>query len=273
MRPRRKPIAGLIQGDRKTCAIILDCGNKLGIDEAPTCLMIRPTGDRLSLLSANDEGIARIERLYAEVFACTTCIGVTGCQITADPDRVRRRVLARALNSKVFVIGQALSKNSQRKSGLPYVLANGRLSQTGRKLDAFLGSFGYTIDPNSERWYAYSSDLIQHYPGKDKDGDRRPTIAERDNCSAWLRRELELVRPKVVILLGELPSRDFLSRYGLDRSCLAKVPWGCSFECDIAGWEFAAFVMPHFSYRFRANFVEAVRLETAQRIWHHLYSI
>jgi hypothetical protein len=63
-----------------------------------------------------------MERLYAETFACSTCFGATGCQIIPDPERVRRKVLARALNSKVFVVGQALSRTAQRKSGLPYVL-------------------------------------------------------------------------------------------------------------------------------------------------------
>jgi uracil-DNA glycosylase len=213
-----------------------------------------------------------MERLYAETFACGTCFGATGCQITPDPERVRRRVLARALNSKVFVVGQALSRKAQRKSGLPYVLPNGRLSQTGRKLDAFLGAFDYTIDPNSERQYAYSSDLVQHYPGKAGGGDRRPTSAERNKCSVWLKRELELVRPRVVILLGELPTRDFLSRYALDRGDPTTVPWGRRFECDISGWRFAAFVVPHFSYRFRPDFIEAIRCEAAQHIQQHLHS-
>jgi uracil-DNA glycosylase len=70
-----------------------------------------------------------MESLYAEMFACSTCFGATGCQITPDPERVRRRVLARTLSSKVFVVGQALSRKAQRKSGLPYVLPNGRLTQ------------------------------------------------------------------------------------------------------------------------------------------------
>jgi len=213
-----------------------------------------------------------MERLYGETFTCCTCFGAFGCQITPDPERVRRRVLARALDSKVFVVGQALSRNAQRKSGLPYVLPNGRLSQTGRKLDAFLGAFDYTIDPNSERQYAYSSDLVQHYPGKASGGDRRPTRVERNNCSVWLKRELELIRPRVVILLGELPARDFLSRYALDRGDPITVPWGRRFECEISAWRFAAFVVPHFSYRFRADFIEAVRLETAQHIRQHLHS-
>jgi uracil-DNA glycosylase len=82
----------------------------------------------------------------------------------------------------------------------------------------------------------------------------------------WLRKELELIRPRVVILLGEIPGRDFLSRYGLEKSQQATVPWGARFECEIPGWRFAAFVLPHFSYRFRTAFVEAVRRETAQQI-------
>jgi uracil-DNA glycosylase family 4 len=225
------------------------------------------------LMTADREQIvAQMEKLYTDTFICEKCFGARGCQITPDSERVCRRVVARALDSRVFIVGQALSSKAQRKSGLPYLLPNGTLSQAGRKLDAFLATFDYTIDPKSERQYAYSSDLIQHYPGKAGRGDRRPAAAERDNCSAWLRQELELIRPLVAILLGELPARDFLSRYALDKSSLPTVPWGSSFECGMPGWRFEAFAVPHFSYRFRAEFVNAVRRETAQLIRHLLSS-
>jgi uracil-DNA glycosylase family 4 len=169
--------------------------------------------------------------------------------------------------------GSGASRKAQRRSGLPYVLPSGRLSQTGCKLDAFLSIFGYTIDPSSQRQYAYCSDLVQHYPGKVGRGDRRPTSTEQNNCSVWLRKELELVRPLVVILLGEIAARDFLSRYGLEKIQLSTVGWGRRFECEIPGWRFAAFVLPHFSYRFRTAFVEIVRRETAECIRNHLRSI
>jgi uracil-DNA glycosylase family 4 len=242
------------------------------VQSIPFCLISPDLGPSVFSVTADNSPMTRMERLYAEMFTCEKCFGATGCQIGPDPERVRRTVLAKAVNSKVFVVGQALSRKAQRKSGLPYLLPNGRLTQTGRKLDAFLASFDYTINPKSERQYAYSSDLVQHYPGKVGRGDRRPSSTERNNCSTWLKRELELIRPRVVILLGKLPARDFLSRYELGRGDATVLPWGRMFECEISGWRFVAFAVPHFSYRFRANFVNAVCRETAQLIRHFLSS-
>ncbi len=191
----------------------------------------------------------RGQALYREIHRCTACIGAPGCAIQLDPKRVRRKLIPESLTSDVFVVGQSLGPRTQRKSGIPYLLPTGKLSATGRRLDQFLATFGYSIDAGSGRRYAYSSDLVQHYPGKLGQGDRRPTKAGRDNCARWLRRELALVRPKVVILLGELATRDFLARYAPSTS--AKVRgWGGPSRCSVGSCQVLAFAIPHPAYRF-----------------------
>jgi uracil-DNA glycosylase len=78
---------------------------------------------------------AEIARLYDEIHAHARRF---------DPQAVPKRVIERALTSEVFLVGQAPGSRTQRLSGIPYVGQNGRLSQTGRRLDAYLGRFGYT---------------------------------------------------------------------------------------------------------------------------------
>lgn len=78
-----------------------------------------------------------------------------------DVRKVQRKVVKRAIESKVVIIGQALGGNTQRLSGLPYVSINGQLTRTGQILDKFLNSFGYTINPLSSLKYVYSSDIVQ----------------------------------------------------------------------------------------------------------------
>lgn len=193
----------------------------------------------------------KLRKLYKEIFACDRCIDATGCRIEPDPQRVRRVLVPRVLEPDVFLVGQALGGKTQRRSGLPYCNPNGSLSQAGRRLDGFLGTFGYTIDPKDlSRRYAYSSDVIQHYPGRVGRGDRKPTRAERDHCAEWLKRELLLVRPKVVLFLGEVAARDFLTRYAGTRVGSMADVWGVRFECEVDGHSLSGFALRHFSYRF-----------------------
>lgn len=216
-------------------------------------------------LAAQSKGMAR---LYEAIFDCNVCFGAPGCRIIRDPERVRRVLVPRAIESDVFIVGQALGGSTQRSSGLPYCFANGSLSQAGRRLDTFLGSLGYTIDPeNPDRRYAYSSDLIQHYPGRaTRVGDKKPTKAEVDNCALWLKREILLLRPRVVLLLGKTAATDFLYRYaGLRVRDMGDV-WGRRYECVLEGCRVSAFPVRHFSYRFDRQGTEQARLAAANLI-------
>lgn len=193
--------------------------------------------------------IKELEDLYSEIYHCTACIGVPVCRIQKDPQRVRRQIVPRAMRSEVFLVGQGLGGRTQRRSGLPYCFPDGSLSPTGRRLDDFLERVGYSIDPSSPLRYAYSSDLLQHYPGRSAGGDRRPLKAERDKCAPWLERELALVRPKVVVLLGSLAASDFLERYGIPPLRMSDEAWGRPHRCEVQGRPVIAVPVPHFASR------------------------
>ena len=208
----------------------------------------------------------RLAALYGDILRCETCFGAPGCSIEHDQERVRRWVVDTSLASDVFLIGEALGPQTQRKSGVPYQLANGLLSQTGKTLDDFLRRFGYSIDPGSRLKYAYSTDLIQHYPGRTANGDQTPKRQEIENCSEWLRKELELVRPKVVISLGRL-AKDFLLRLAAIPDTRLESPWGREFPCAIGAMTVSAFAVPHPSYaRYKRDLVERVYAEASKRI-------
>jgi len=44
-----------------------------------------------------------------------------------------------------------------------------------------------------------------------------PSNAEQDNCSTWLRAELELIRPRILIPVGRLAMSRFLPNLPLDQ--------------------------------------------------------
>lgn len=51
------------------------------------------------------------------------------------------------------------------------------------------------------------------YPGPNKSGrgDRVPSPLEQDNCRPWLEAELKLINPQLIIVVGQLAARRFLS--------------------------------------------------------------
>ena len=190
--------------------------------------------------------LSRINKLYKKIHTCSKCFNAPGCKLEFDNQKVKRKIVTRALNSEVFIIGESLGKTTQRLSGLPYISVNGQLSRTGQALNDFLMAFGYTIYPTSSKGDVYSSDTIQCCPG-----GRAPTSKEIENCSFWLDQELELIRPKIVILLGITATQSFLKRnLGLNTKVI-KPHWGKKLNLKKWGESCWLFCVPHPSYKRR----------------------
>jgi uracil-DNA glycosylase family 4 len=120
-------------------------------------------------------------------------------------------------------------------TGYPYRSPEG-LSPAGRLIDGYLRPLGFTIDHlDASRTYVYSTDLVPWYPGKHPrgKGDLRPTAEEVALCWPWFAREVELVQPRAVVLLGGWTADRFLRRYGEE-------PLGGRGLLDVAGYPSAA---------------------------------
>jgi DNA polymerase len=117
---------------------------------------------------------------------------------------------------------------------------------TGRTLEGFLNRFGYTIDPDGSRQYAYSTDLVRCVPLKpDQRGGRMPLPREIENCSPFLDEEIALLKPRVVILMGRHSTQAFFRRYlGQTVVKLADVAGG-RHDAIASGVSLSAFAVPH----------------------------
>ena len=89
------------------------------------------------------------------------------------------------LDSEVMVIGQAPGR-FEDISGRPFIGASGRL------LDRLLGLAGL------KREEVYITSVVQFFPPK----NRKPSDSEIAKCMPFLERQIEVIRPKVVVLLG-----------------------------------------------------------------------
>jgi uracil-DNA glycosylase family 4 len=137
-------------------------------------------------------------QLHAQIRACTRC---------ADAGFIPRAfpVVAGRASDRVMIVGQAPGA-VELTTGLPF---SGR---AGAELRRWLARAG--ID---EAHLPYRTSITKCFPGKAASGagDRKPSPLEIANCAPWLAREIELVRPHIVLLVGQLAIERFIGKVAL----------------------------------------------------------
>jgi len=105
-------------------------------------------------------------------------------------------VTPRPVVSKVYLAGQAPGPHEGRL-GRPFAWTAGK--------QLFRWFEGLGVDEETFRARAYMAAICRCFPGKTaQGGDRVPSPAEVEACSRWMRREVELLRPELVIPVGKL---------------------------------------------------------------------
>jgi uracil-DNA glycosylase len=152
---------------------------------------------------------------------CTLCPGMHKPVVSGGP-----------VVSKVLLVGQA----------------------PGDKEPVFGRPFAWTAGKTLFKWFEESSGLSEAqfrgsiymaavcrcFPGKkEAGGDRVPTREEITNCSTWLDKEIEILRPEVVIPVGKLAIEQFLPNGRLDQ-VVGKV-----FRARYRGHSFDIIPLPH----------------------------
>jgi len=87
--------------------------------------------------------------------------------------------------AKIVLIGEAPGRNED-KAGRPFVGAAGKF------LDEMLSSI------KLKRQDVYITNIVKYRPPRNRD----PSKKEVSTCALWLEEELEIIAPKVVVMLG-----------------------------------------------------------------------
>ena len=107
----------------------------------------------------------------------------------------------------IVILGEAPANNGWRKSGVAWHDINGKLLPSGVVLEKLLSELGLHIEDT------YFLEAIKCFPK-----DRKYLKRCSDNCKQFLFKQLELIKPKVVLSLGESATRailgDFFKRFG-----------------------------------------------------------
>jgi len=109
-----------------------------------------------------------------------------------------------------FIVGQAPGP-AERATRRPF---SGR---AGKELDRWMLRAGFR-DPEEFRRLTYIAALMRCFPGRNKQntGDLPPPPAGIANCGHWLDAELRLLKPRVLILVGQMAISRFLGPAALE---------------------------------------------------------
>ena len=109
--------------------------------------------------------------------------------------KTRINVVAGEGNSKadIMFIGEAPGRKED-ESGLPFV------GSAGKILDELIQSIGL------QRSDIYIANVVKCRPPKNRD----PLPEEIDSCREWLDRQVEIIKPKLIVLLGRHSMDRFL---------------------------------------------------------------
>ncbi len=125
------------------------------------------------------------EELKQECLACEACeLCKTRTQVVfgvGDPE------------AEVLFIGEAPGKNEDEQ-GEPFVGRGGKL------LDEMLAMIGL------QRENIYITNSVKCRPPENRD----PLNTEKDACRGYLRRQVKLMRPKIIVCLGRISAMEFI---------------------------------------------------------------
>lgn len=137
---------------------------------------------------ARDAAIATMDwaALEAAVAECTAC-GLSDTRTNTVLGVGDRR-------AEWMLVGEAPGENEDLQ-GEPFV------GQAGKLLDNMLGALGLTRDRN-----VFIANVLKCRPP----GNRNPEPEEVAHCEPFLRRQIALIRPKVIVVLGRFAAQSLL---------------------------------------------------------------
>ncbi len=137
---------------------------------------------------------ARLLRLHRELDACTACANMIGPVVHGPP-----------VVSRIFLVGQAPGPR-EGSFGRPFAWTAGRT--LFRWFEEALG-----VSEEEFRAKVYIAAVARCFPGKASGGgDRRPDAGEVASCRSFLEREIDILRPGLVLPVGTLAIDQVLGR-------------------------------------------------------------
>jgi len=166
------------------------------------------------------------DELESAVAACTAC------ELSRTRNRTVFGVGHRA--AEWMLVGEAPGAEEDAR-GEPFV------GQAGRLLDNMLDAVGLTRSGTTPR-SVYIANVLKCRPP----GNRNPEPGEVAQCDPFLKRQIELINPKIVLVMGRFAAQSLLGTDASIASLRGKVH-----RIDVAGRSVAVVVTYHPAYLLR----------------------
>lgn len=156
--------------------------------------------------------IVQLRSLKAECLACKSCPLYRGDGRVASP-----HVFGRGnVKAKLMVVGQnpGYYETVEKK---PFI------GKAGKNFDAFLSEV-----LGLERKYIYITNTVKCYTPN----NRGPTDEEVQTCKRFLKQELEIIKPRIILALGNYALQYFTGHGGMTR-CHGKIEHSKEFDVDV----------------------------------------
>lgn len=98
-----------------------------------------------------------------------------------------------ATDAEILLIGEGPGQNEDEQ-GVPFV------GRAGQLLDDMLEIIGL------DRTRVYIANTVKCRPPKNRD----PLNVEQDACIGWLRRQTQLLKPKIIVCLGRIAAKEII---------------------------------------------------------------
>ena len=161
-----------------------------------------------------------IEKNRKELMNCRRCRNMVGPVVSGKP-----------VMSKVLLVGQAPGPK-EGQFGKPFAWT------AGKTMFKWFQSIGIAED--DFRSLAYMAAVCRCFPGKAAGGgDRVPDEQEIKNCAKWLKKEIEILAPELIIPVGKLAIAQFVKVDKLDKVIGEKI------KVNVYGVETNLIPLPH----------------------------
>ena len=127
----------------------------------------------------------KLEKIKQQVTECTNC-ELSQTRTNSVPGKGN-------FKSDVIFVGEAPGKNEDIK-GEPFI------GIAGKKLSSALENAGIS------REQVYITNIVKCRPPK----NRVPTIIERDTCKNYLEKEIQIIKPEIICILGNTAFKSLL---------------------------------------------------------------
>ena len=133
-----------------------------------------------------------LKQIDKEIYKCNLCVGM----VEKFPNSTTVSIGGR---KDIVILGEAPANNGWRRSGIAWYDVNHKLLPSGIVLQKLLKEIALTIEDT------YFIEAIKCFPK-----DRKYLKKCSNNCKRYLIKQLEIIKPKIILTLGDAATKTIL---------------------------------------------------------------